>query len=480
MPNLNNKKNKLIVSELDILLEEMGFFSNLKGKKIRFTLRPSITHKTQSNNKAEIPDENLVDLHLQTAKKVDKLLKKHEKILQMEDPEPVSKIQQEPPLKEFVEIREPSVKKPEMPLFKTDLESLNILGNLNQNDELIEIDLPTPIIPENVRNGISSNDLDSWMLGNQDKSSKKRFMGLSLKQVKNKISNQKAKKPQKEVNGVTKTQIELEKTKEEIEERERALQEAKGLEKLKEEELKKRKEEKEREEKLKKIESEKRMKEKKIRERESQKAEKQRQKELKRLEKQKLKEGKIRNKEKEKIEQQQEKEAKRLEVKRAMEEKKKDIERAEIQKQKELKRLETEKAKEEKVKIKEKEEAENQKELVIKKKKKIKLKLKEPKKEEEKPADPMEQKAPEPEITEEKTEEISEEKKEEKPTKQDEYKRIEKEKPDEKTLLDDDVEKLIPIIDELLEKLPDDVVDEFAQSEDFILYEKVVNKYKRK
>ena len=50
----------------------------------------------------------------------------------------------------------------------------------------------------------------------------------------------------------------------------------------------------------------------------------------------------------------------------------------------------------------------------------------------------------------------------------------------ENPYLDADVEKLLPIIDQLLEKLPDDVVDEFAQSDNFALYEKVVNKYKRK
>jgi len=56
---------------------------------------------------------------------------------------------------------------------------------------------------------------------------------------------------------------------------------------------------------------------------------------------------------------------------------------------------------------------------------------------------------------------------------------IKEEKRYEKSFLDD-VEKLLPILDELLEKLPDEVVDEFVQSEDFVLYEKVVSKFKRK
>ena len=50
----------------------------------------------------------------------------------------------------------------------------------------------------------------------------------------------------------------------------------------------------------------------------------------------------------------------------------------------------------------------------------------------------------------------------------------------EKTFFDEDVEKIIPVIDTLLEKLPDDVIDEFAESDDFVLYEKVVKKYKNK
>ena len=56
----------------------------------------------------------------------------------------------------------------------------------------------------------------------------------------------------------------------------------------------------------------------------------------------------------------------------------------------------------------------------------------------------------------------------------------EKRKPEEPPEWDVDVEKLIPIIDNLLEKLPDEVIDEFAQSEDFNLYEKVILKYKNK
>jgi len=47
------------------------------------------------------------------------------------------------------------------------------------------------------------------------------------------------------------------------------------------------------------------------------------------------------------------------------------------------------------------------------------------------------------------------------------------------SFFDEDVKKLIPVIDSLLEKLPADVIDDFANSDDFVLYEKVVKKYKK-
>jgi len=47
-------------------------------------------------------------------------------------------------------------------------------------------------------------------------------------------------------------------------------------------------------------------------------------------------------------------------------------------------------------------------------------------------------------------------------------------------LLDDDVRKVLIITDGLLEKLPDEIIDDFVKSKDFELYEKVINKYKIK
>lgn len=67
--------------------------------------------------------------------------------------------------------------------------------------------------------------------------------------------------------------------------------------------------------------------------------------------------------------------------------------------------------------------------------------------------------------------------KQEKKSKDKEKKEETKEKP---VSSDEDLIKVLKIADDLLEKLSDDVIDEFVQSEDFELYEKVINKYKIK
>ena len=48
------------------------------------------------------------------------------------------------------------------------------------------------------------------------------------------------------------------------------------------------------------------------------------------------------------------------------------------------------------------------------------------------------------------------------------------------TFVDDDVIKVLLMTDDLLGNLPEDVIDKFAKSEDFKLYEKVISKYKTK
>jgi hypothetical protein len=48
------------------------------------------------------------------------------------------------------------------------------------------------------------------------------------------------------------------------------------------------------------------------------------------------------------------------------------------------------------------------------------------------------------------------------------------------TELDDDIKKVLLMTDSLLGELPEDVINKFAQSEDFELYERVMSKYKLK
>ena len=50
----------------------------------------------------------------------------------------------------------------------------------------------------------------------------------------------------------------------------------------------------------------------------------------------------------------------------------------------------------------------------------------------------------------------------------------------EQTFVDDEVIKVLLMTDDLLGNLPEDVIDKFAQSEDFKLYEKVISKFKSK
>lgn len=506
MPSLKNKENKLKLSELDILLIEMGFFRNLKGKEIRFNLKPFSNPEHLANNKPDIVNQNLIDLHLEIAKKVDELLEKHELALQMNEPEPMSVLQEVLPLREIVEMREPTIKKPDMPVFKTEINSNKFFGELSQNEDFFEIVPPDQIPPENEQT--VNNNIQSWMLGNQDKSSQKSVMGLGRIKVrtKDRTSNKKTGKTentQKNINGVTKTQIELEKSKEEIESRKRALEEAKKLEKAKEEELKRKREEKKKEEKFKEIEAKKRLKQEKLRAEEEEKAEKLREKELRlqeiekqkqekikaierkkaeqlkakeliELEKQKQKEEQLKNIEGEKTEKEKEIELKKMEMQKQKEEqlKNKETKKLEKQKHKELEKLEKEKRIEEQIKNIEKEKAEKQRKKELEKLEKEKQKeLERKKKEEEK------SKSKEPDKKD--VESIAEEEPEETPPTMDKFVKVDEEK-EEKPHLDDEVEKLIPIIDELLEKLPDEVIDEFAQSEDFVLYEKVVTKYKRK
>ena len=46
--------------------------------------------------------------------------------------------------------------------------------------------------------------------------------------------------------------------------------------------------------------------------------------------------------------------------------------------------------------------------------------------------------------------------------------------------MDKDIRRVLSIVDDLLGQLPDEVIDEFAKSKDFEIYERVISKYKAK
>jgi len=221
-------------------------------------------------------------------------------------------------------------------------------------------------------------------------------------------------------NGYTKTKKELELAKIELERKKKEIEEIERQAKLKEQELKKKKENRKKREKLKKIEEKQKAKQAKLRKKEKIKKEKEKQKQLKALEKQKQIEERLKQKE--------------LEKKKKEELKKKKIEERENQlKQKEL---EKKKKIEEKQKLIEK--LQKEKELEKQKKKKLKEK---------------------PVITAKKQEETEDKKIDSK--------------------WDKEVRQAFTIIDNLLEDLPEEKINEFVQSDDFAIYEKVVKRYKQ-
>jgi hypothetical protein len=429
MPRWDDRESRLVINELNVLLTELGCFNNLIRKKIRFNIKP-ISNKTK---KAE--EENNIDLHLELVKEIDDLLERHEQELERREPDPLFKTQKTLPLKEFIEFRDPETRRPEVSKFPTEFGLKKGFGEIEPNGEFLEVEAPTPNQFQLEKKEGYNRDLNSWMMGEKDK---KFLMSFGKTNVNSKASAQKqtqTKSNYREVNGLTKTKIDLERTKKEIEERKKALEEAIRLEKEKEEELKRKAEEKKKEEKQREIEKKQRLKEKKIREKERLKLEKRKEKELKKLEQEKEKQEKIKQLEQEKLKKEKEKEVKKLLEEKEKQEKIKQLEQEKLEKEKEkeLKKLQAEQEILER--LKEKEE----------KLKKIK---------------------------------IEEEIKEESPIEVDKY--IQKESTDVTPHLDSDVEKLLPIIDELLEKLPEDVLDEFANSKNFTLYEKVITKYKRK
>ena len=174
------------------------------------------------------------------------------------------------------------------------------------------------------------------------------------------------------------------------------------------------------------------------------------------------------------------------ETKKEIEEKKKELEQAKIEakeKEKELikKMIEKEKKKKEDEKLRKlemkKAEIESKKQ---EKELKKKAKIDEKKKKLEAKMALKEEKLKQKKLTKKDKEKHESKKEEEKPPAFHRFVSGKKETIELNPLLDDDVRKVLLITDGLLEKLPEDVIDDFVKSKDFELYEKIINKYKIK
>ncbi len=328
-----------------------------------------------------------------------------------------------------VEIRKPCKKTPILPEFKTDIK--NTQRNFFEK-ELFEVIFPS-------KNNTIADDLlkPKSRIFFFHKKKNKESLTDKIPRIKiSKKENKQKKNKTKKKNKVTKAKNELDKAKQEIERKKQEIKEIERKAKEKEIELKKKKIEKEK--RKKRLQREKKKQEKLKLKREKQIAkEKAKQKKLEEEKKKKLAEEKEKiRKQKEKEKKLREKKEKELKAKREKEEKKKEIEK-QLAKEKEIKIKQKEKKKKQTKKPKKKQE---------KKEKKLTLNLFKPKKEESIP----------------KTKEKIEVKK-------------------EQTLVnDDELSQALDIIDDLLGELPEEKIDQFAHSDDFEIYEKVLKKYRKK
>ena len=455
-----------------LLLTEMGFLSSLKRKQIRFNTKPfekpepTITEETKTQ-------DNIVDFHLEISRKIDEVIRQHEE-------ETEAQKQLENKQAEFVEFRKPWTKKVDMPRFKTDLEPLS--ETIIQDEELFELETPenitiTPITnigikvpftqPKIIENTEKKNFEQTVLTGIGDTS---QDILTSLGRIKvRKTSNVTPQKKTRKQNGYTVAKKDYESVQHKLEEKKKEIEEMERLAKLKEEELKRKKHEKAEKERQRKLQLKKQAKLEKQKQAEAKKLQKQKeiqkrkkerleQLELKKLEKQKQIEKKKKEKQKKlhaatELKEQKLKERELAEKQKNKEKEKEKLEFKKLEKQKQIEARKKEKqqklqaAKELKEqKLKEKELAKQQKQ---KKEKKGFFKTKEPAAKTEKQV----KKEIQPEL------------------------KVETQKTDN---FDEEVKEALDIIDELLGKLPEETIDEFVQSKDFEIYEKVVSKYKNK
>ena len=418
-PSDKGKGIKLVSYELNIfLIASMGTFGWFKGKNIKFNPRP-FTEKRQTRT----VEKNTVDFHVEITKKIDALVEAHEKEVVFEE---VGSTSQGETLEEIAEQRKPVKRKPEMPRIATEIPTPHVFNNLEAKNELFDIELPSAISPnfkfvttlEEPKDGTHTQNIGQEPVKDEDFHS---WM-LGGHKEKQKLAMNFANIKVRKKEDITKQKEIKSNDKHKKNDKTSAVKKKKTI-KINSVTKKKKEPEKTKKE----IEERKKEFANYILET-AEKKEREKEKELKKkkIEKQKeeKEEGKLKTLE-------QKKAAKGAKMKeREM------MKKARITEKK--KKLEAKKAlKEEKLN-----------------KKTLKKKVAKPKKEKIK--------------TKHSTPGMHH------------FISGKKETVVENPLLDEDIKKVLSITDNLLEKLPEEVIDKFAQSEDFELYEKVMSKYKIK
>jgi len=430
MPHVKKHKDKKSVkSESNIILtKEMETFKKLSGKKTKSNPKQFSKKKKQDKTK-----KNSIDFHWEIVKKIDALIAEHEK-------ETTSQEESEDSLEGIVEIREPRKRKLEASNFKTDIRAENISNYLNFENEPFEVELSGRADPgfkfvrnlEEPKDIVYIRDLDhleknddfhSKMLGGLDKTNQKTAMGFARIKIRNKEERTKLKDAENKPRQTSSSQN-IKNVREKKE-----TKKVNGFTLVTEEleETKKEIEEKKKELEL----AEKRATEEAEELKEKRKEKLEKEKEGKKLKKLELKKAKIEAKEREK----------KLREKTKIEAKKEKLEAKMILKEEKLKR-------------------------------KLESKKKKIGKPEKEPASVLKAR---------KTDDLKKkEKSKSSTTGLHHFILGKRETAEENPILDEDIIQVLRITDNLLEKLPNEVIDEFVQSEDFTLYEKVISKYKIK
>ena len=490
LDRMRNKDGMKKQENLQILLAELGFFTKIKTKQIKFNPRPRSNPehiewvKTEKQKEAKPIEPVSVDLHLEITAKVDEVIRKHEQENRQTELNNFDK-----PV--FIEIRKPWHRTPMAPQFKTDITLDDFSEDMQVVDDLFEVITPEtnieaePQISDDdfkteMTKELQLDEFENMTVVKKIDSFDEMLSGLGRIKVRKDPNKTKSTphKTQQKKNGVTVAKTDLDKTKAALERKKHELEEIERLAKQKEEEFKKKQGEKKKQLKLKKQKEKEMEKQRKIKEKLEKKHQIELEKEQRKKEKQLLLEKKKQEKlqviEEKRLQREQELQKKHEEKIKAMKEKEKikklDLKKKQAEqeeKEKLLKQEEKQKEIEAKKKLEEKQEQLKQ----IEKQKEIKEKPKKPEKPEKKPSSGL--------FGKKKKEKTKETEKIETETKIEKEPETIKEEPRQPTL-DEEVSEALRIIDDLLEKLPEDTIDEFVQSDDFAVYEKVVSKYKRK